>query len=165
MPKIKKHVKGPNAVAYNKSFADVYMTENLQRKHYVSPGEKLTCNCCGKAVWNIYQHLTMMCEPSQYYMMLLDKHHEAYLFFLQWHKKHPDVWEYPGNFVMMNSNLTKQMMEKLPFDKFHGPPSMWNVLMPIETGDVKEGKKKTGKCFADLFLELVLKMCGGKLHH
>ena len=95
---------------------------NLHHKHYVSPGDKVTCNCCGKAIWTIYQHQTTMCKPSQYYMILLNKHHEAYLFLLQQHEEHPNIWEHPGHFVMMNSDLTKQMMEKLQFDKLHRQP-------------------------------------------
>ena len=37
--------------------------------------------------------------------------------------------------------------------------------MLIEMGDIKDGKKKTGKCFADLFLKLVTEMGSSKPHH
>ena len=48
-----KQVKGHNAKAYYKSKANVYITEPKFRKHEVTPGDKLTCNCCGKLVFNL----------------------------------------------------------------------------------------------------------------
>ena len=47
--------------------------------------------------------------------MLQDKFCEAYLFLLQHHKEFPNVWEHPGDFVMMKAKINKQMMEKFSF--------------------------------------------------
>ena len=162
---IMKRVKGTNAKAYNRGKADMYLTETPRRKHEIAPGDKLTCNCCGKLVLNIYQHQTTQCEPSQYYVMLQDKHREAYLFLLQRHEEFPDVWEHPGDFVMMNSKLTKKMMERLPFERLLLQPALWNILMQIHTGAVVNGKRRSRDTFAAQFADVVDELDGAKNHH
>ena len=162
---IMKRVKGPNAKAYNKSKSNVYITEPKCCKHEVTPGDKLTCNCCGKLVFNIYQHQTTQCELSQYYLMLQDKFREAYLFLLQRHKEFLDVWEHPEQFVMMNSKLTKRMMEKFSFEKLQLQVASWNVLLPVQTGDVIDGKRHVRSMFGCYFADVLADMGGPKKFH
>ena len=72
--------------------------------------------------------------------MLQDKFCEAYLFLLQGHEEFPNVWEHPGDFVIMNFKLTNWMMEKFSFEKLQLQALCWNVLLQVMTRDVIEGK-------------------------
>ena len=56
---ILKQVKGPNEKAYNCTKADRYFTKTKHCKHKIAPSNKLTYNCGGTLVFNIYQHQTI----------------------------------------------------------------------------------------------------------
>ena len=97
--------------------------------------------------------------------MLQDKFCEAYLFLLQHHKEFPNVWEHPQDLVIMNSKLTKWMMEKFSFEKLQLQVPSWNVLLPVMTGDVINRKCCMHSMFGCYFVEVLADMDGPRKYH
>ena len=56
-------------------------------------------------------------------------------------------------------------MERLPFERLLLQPASWNILMPIHTGAVVNGKRRSRDTFAALFADVVDELAGAKNHH
>ena len=127
-------IRGPNSEVTTKNGQMVkYLVVPLDRKHYVAPGEKLWCACCGDTRDNgdIYQHFGS-CLFAQYYVKLQDKFREGFLYLSQRNHENPDTWSQTGAFFMLKPEHTQAMMDKFPRSLLDTQDQNWNVLMPIK---------------------------------